>query len=97
LASKFFLEATDVVVNCDIARVLGMPTRTLNKIESTLAGFLDFNFFVSTLDYNRVAHLLNQKVKDQAKADEETQASSTQCDRIEGTRKAFLGKKKFNS
>lgn len=96
MASKFFLEANDVVVNCDIARVIGMEPLALNKIESTLAGLLDFNFFVSTLDYNKVACILNEKVKDQA--DKETQASSTQCaDRTEGTCRAFIHRRKFNS
>ena len=76
LAAKFFLEANDVVVNCDIARVLGMSPQTLNLCEYKLSTFLDFDFFVSPLDYNRVACTFNQKVKAQAIKDNQTAAST---------------------
>ena len=67
LASKFYLETQDVVVNSDIARILTginhMSTHQLNKMELTMASLLNFEFYVSIFDYNRVANLLNVKVK----------------------------------
>ena len=98
LASKFFLEANEVVVNCDIARVLGMSPQTLNKCEYILSTLLEFNVFVSPLDYNRVACIFNQKVKAQSIKDNQTASSTQFGDKNQCfTQKAFLGRKKFNS
>lgn len=63
LASKFFCEGQDVVVNSDIARLLNYPPSKLNQMESTMIKLLDFNLYVSTLKYNNAANLINISVK----------------------------------
>jgi len=36
LAAKYYMEATDVIVNCDIARLLYLQPERLNLMEKTL-------------------------------------------------------------
>ena len=40
-----------------------MSTESLNKMELSMASLLNFEFYVSIFDYNRVANILNLKVR----------------------------------
>ena len=46
LAAKFYCEGQDVVVNTDIARVLGQELEKLNSTEIKLASLFKFDLFV---------------------------------------------------
>ena len=68
LASKFYCETEDVVINSDIARLLaGSKNATVNKLnemEKTFASLIDFNLFVSTEEYNKEAGKLNTAISE---------------------------------
>lgn len=52
IAAKYYQEATEVVVNCDIARILHMKPGRLNQMERTLLALID-ELYVSIHDYNK--------------------------------------------
>lgn len=74
-AAKFYCETEDVVVNVDIARLLGLGStiqeglEMLNKMESSLVDLIDFNMFVSTVDYNKNQNIINERIKKQKETD----------------------------
>lgn len=74
-AAKFYCETEDVVVNVDIARLLGLGStiqeglEMLNKMESSLIDLIDFNMFVSTVDYNKNQNIINERIKKQKETD----------------------------
>lgn len=60
LATKFYCETEDVVVNSNIERLLfPAGSETLNQMESTFADLIDFDLFVSLKDYNAEANKVN--------------------------------------
>ena len=56
LAAKFYLEPSEVVVNCDIARLLQINHQQLNQMELTLIQVIDA-LYVSIHDYNKQASI----------------------------------------
>lgn len=74
-AAKFYCETEDVVVNVDIARLLSLGStiqeglEMLNKMESSLVDLIDFNMFVSTVDYNKNQNIINERIKKQKETD----------------------------
>lgn len=59
IAAKYYQEATEVVVNCDIARILHIQPSRLNQMERTLLSFID-QLYVSIHDYNKQACVFNK-------------------------------------
>ena len=60
IAAKFYCETEDVVVNADIARFLSggnliADFEWLNSLEEQILSFLDFDLYVSLLDFNRIS------------------------------------------
>lgn len=53
IASKYYLEATDVVVNCDIARLLYLAPARLNQVEEAMLPLIADLLYVSSHDYNK--------------------------------------------
>lgn len=76
LASKFYCETQDVVVNADISRFVVdskiHKAFDLDAMESSLCKVLDFDLFVSEQQYIKEAAKINTMI---AKSNEETQAS----------------------
>ena len=96
IAAKYYMETTDVIVNCDIARLLYLQPERLNSMEESLLSMIIDQLFVSSQDYNKQACELNKKIK---AFELETRASST-MDQTEMTQNRSLSKfpkKKANS
>jgi hypothetical protein len=60
VAAKFYCETEDVVVNADIARLLCESTLVadvewFNSMEEQILALLDFDLYVSVLDFNRIS------------------------------------------
>jgi hypothetical protein len=60
-------------VNADIARFLSggnliADFEWLNSLEEQMLGFLDFDLYVSVLDFNRISSKVNTKVKENKEA-----------------------------
>jgi len=53
IASKYYMEATDVIVNCDIARVLYLQPERLNQMEQSILSLIVDEMYVSCKDYNK--------------------------------------------
>lgn len=76
IAAKYYQEATEVVVNCDIARILHIQPYRLNQMERILVSLID-QLFVSIHDYNKQACVFNKQIREQMVLDIETRASSS--------------------
>lgn len=63
IAAKYYLEANDVIVNCDIARLLYLCPERLNQMEESLLSLIIDQMYVSSYDYNKQACDLNKKIK----------------------------------
>ena len=81
IASKYYCETQDIVVNIDVCRLLeirgGVPTSNsparsyaegtdlLMKMEHTVLELIDFRLFVSVQEFNETQSIFNTKIKAQ--------------------------------